>query len=188
MSSNVARELLGEYLVSQKVITEGELSMALAMMPHFGGKLGDTLVGLGLMKPLDVFRHLTRQVRDKIVDVLTWQKGTYRYYRGKTNPREAFPLGLDAFEVIGAGVSALSDEAVKSWAKPLREKKPVAVENPRVLPEAFRLGSYPRELYEQMDGIMTVDELVNTLRSETERHVFLRTLYLLVNTDLVTLT
>src|SRR5262249_35654921 len=88
VSSHGAGELLGEYLVAQKVISGGELAMALAMMPHFGGKIGDTLVGLGLMKPLDVFRHLTRQVRDKIVDVCTWQKGNYRWYRAKRNPRE----------------------------------------------------------------------------------------------------
>src|SRR5262249_32599055 len=72
VTSNLARELLGEYLVAQNVITSGELSMALAMMPRFGGKLGDTLVGLSLMRPLDVFRHLTRQVREKLIDVFTW--------------------------------------------------------------------------------------------------------------------
>ena len=117
VSSNVARELLGEYLVSQKVISPGELAMALAMMPHFGGKLGDTLVGLGLMKPLDVFRHLTRQVRDKIIDVCTWQKGQYRWYKGKRNARESFPLGLDAFEIIGAGAFAISPEGLAALAE-----------------------------------------------------------------------
>src|SRR5262249_35104042 len=83
VTSNLARELFGEYLVAQRVIAPGELAMALAMMPHFGGRLGDTLVGLGLLKPLDVFRHLTRQVREKIVDVCTWHKGSYRWYAGK---------------------------------------------------------------------------------------------------------
>ncbi|HEY0191165.1 MAG TPA: serine/threonine-protein kinase, partial [Kofleriaceae bacterium] len=72
VSSNVASELFGNYLVSKSVLSDGELAMALAMMPHYGGKLGDTLVGLGLLKPLEVFRHLTRQVRTKIIDVCTW--------------------------------------------------------------------------------------------------------------------
>ena len=60
VSSNVASELFGNYLVTKGVLSDGELAMALAMMPHYGGKLGDTLVGLGLLKPLEVFRHLTR--------------------------------------------------------------------------------------------------------------------------------
>ena len=70
VSSNVASELFGNYLVTKGVLSDGELAMALAMMPHYGGKLGDTLVGLGLLKPLEVFRHLTRQVRTKLIDRL----------------------------------------------------------------------------------------------------------------------
>ncbi len=85
VSSNIASELLGNYLVSKGVLSDGELAMALAMMPHFGGKLGDTLVGLGLLKPLEVFRHLTRQVRSKIVDVCTWTKGSFAWYAGREN-------------------------------------------------------------------------------------------------------
>jgi serine/threonine protein kinase len=184
VSSNVARELLGEYLLAQKIISQGELAMALAMMPHFGGKLGDTLVGLGLMKPLDVFRHLTRQVRDKIVDVCTWQKGHYRWYRGKRNPRESFPLGLDAFEVLGAGATALPVEAVEAWIKPLGERSPIAAKNTRVVPEAFRLGTYPRDVYNRLDGKHKVKEWLGLFTVDSDRLAFLRTLYLLINSDL----
>src|SRR5688500_8785027 len=53
VSSNMSSELFGNYLVQQGVLSSGELAMALAMMPHYGGKLGDTLVGLGLLKPLE---------------------------------------------------------------------------------------------------------------------------------------
>ncbi len=97
------------------VLSDGELAMALAMMPHYGGKLGDTLVGLGLMKPLEVFRHLTRQVRTKIIDVCSWNKGTFAWYAGRENPREAFPLDFNAFEILGAGAMAMADDYVEAW-------------------------------------------------------------------------
>jgi tRNA A-37 threonylcarbamoyl transferase component Bud32 len=184
VASNLARELLGEYLVAQKVISQGELAMALAMMPHFGGKLGDTLVGLGLMKPLDVFRHLTRQVREKIVDVCTWQKGYYHWYRGKRNTRESFPLGLDAFEVLGAGATALPLEMVQAWAEPYLDHTLVSAKNARVVPEAFRLGNYPRDVYNRLDGRGTLRQLVQRFTNPDDRTAFLRTLYLLVQTDL----
>jgi hypothetical protein len=188
VSSNVARELLGEYLVAQKVISAGELAMALAMMPHFGGKLGDTLVGLGLMKPLDVFRHLTRQVRDKIVDVCTWQKGAYRWYKGKRSTREAFPLGLDAFEVLGAGASALPAPALEQWLGLNARRIVSAAKNPRVVPEAFRLGAYPRDVYNRLDGKRPLGDLVARHTDADERLTFIRTLYLLVQTELAILT
>ena len=184
VTSNLARELFGEYLVSQRVISSGELSMALAMMPHFGGRLGDTLVGLGLLKPLDVFRQLTRQVREKIVDVCTWQKGTYRWYSGRKTTRDSFPLGLDAFEVLGAGATALPVDLVESWAAPSFERLPVAAKNARVVPEAFRLGSYPRDVYNRLDGRSSLRQHVSRYTSTSDRLAFLRTLYLLNQTDL----
>ena len=52
VTSNLAGELLGEHLVKERVITRTELDMALAVMPRFEGKLGDTLVALGLVEPL----------------------------------------------------------------------------------------------------------------------------------------
>ena len=94
VSSNVASELFGNYLVTKGVLSDGELAMALAMMPHYGGKLGDTLVGLGLLKPLEVFRHLTRQVRTKIIDVCTWNKGGFAWYAGPREPARGVPARL----------------------------------------------------------------------------------------------
>ena len=61
VASNAPSERFGEYLVRQGVLSPGELSMALAIMPQFNGKLGDTLVGLNLLRPLEVFRHLDRK-------------------------------------------------------------------------------------------------------------------------------
>ncbi|HKA88305.1 MAG TPA: serine/threonine-protein kinase [Haliangiales bacterium] len=184
VASNLTKELLGEYLVAQKVISAAELAMALAMMPHFGGKIGDTLVGLGLLKPLDVFRHLSRQVRDKIVDVCTWPRGTFQWYPGKRNTREAFPLGLDAFEVLGAGATALSEEMMEAWALPYHERHPVAAKNARVVPEAFRLGNYPRDIYNRLDGRIALRQHLARFTSPDDRLAFLRTVYLFVQTDL----
>jgi serine/threonine-protein kinase len=158
--------------------------MALAMMPHFGGRLGDTLVGLGLLKPLDVFRQLTRQVREKIVDVCTWGKGVYRWYHGRKTTRESFPLGLDAFEVLGAGATALPVDMVEAWAQPHFDRSPVAAKNGRVVPEAFRLGSYPRDVYNRLDGRNALRQLVSRHTNVSDRVAFLRTLYLLHQTEL----
>jgi hypothetical protein len=187
VTSNLAHELLGEYLTAQGVISPGEQSMALAMMPRFGGKLGDTLVGLGLMRPLDVFRHLTRQVRAKLVDIFTWQKGRYRWERNRCNTREAFPLGLDAFEIIGAGVVTLPFKYLRARFRPFGDRMPRGVEVPPVAPEAFRLGPGPRELYQRLDGRRRLDEWTRLFPHEGEQLNFYRTLYLLVEAGLVEL-
>ena len=91
----------------KRVLGRGDLDLALSMLPHYNGKLGDTLVALGLLRPLDVFRLLSQQVRDRVIDVFAWTEGTFAFYRGVTNRQENFPLGLDTFEILGAGVVSL---------------------------------------------------------------------------------
>src|SRR6185295_8416433 len=82
--------------------------MALGMLPHFSGKLGDTLVGLGLMRTLDVFRQLSQQVRDRVIDLFGWSRGSFAFFGGVTDQQGGFPLGLDGFEILGAGVLTLA--------------------------------------------------------------------------------
>ena len=188
VSSNVASELFGEYLVKKRALSSGELAMALAMMPHYGGKLGDTLVGLALMKPLEVFRMLTQQVRDKLVDVCTWTKGTFAWHNGKENPREAFPLDLDPLEVIGAGASTFPASLLEQWANDNNSLRPRSAKNPHIGPELFQLGTGPRDIYNSLDGARSMESLLERYTSERPRLEFLRILFLLVQTDLAMLT
>ncbi|MDB4966085.1 MAG: serine/threonine protein kinase [Myxococcales bacterium] len=187
VSSNVPAERFGEYLVARGVISAGELSMALAILPRFQGKLGDTLVGLSLLRPLEVFRHLTRQVRDKIIDVFAWQTGRYRYHRGRMNKREAFPLGLDAFEILGAGVAGLPLEPVRLRLEKHAAKRVRRVERQRPSPEHFRVGAGPRELWQRLDGKRTVGEWMRRYDQPEQLLTLCRTLFLLIESDLAAL-
>ena len=183
VSSNVASELFGNYLVTKSVLSDGELAMALAMMPHYGGKLGDTLVGLGLMKPLEVFRHLTRQVRTKIIDVCTWNKGSFGWYAGRENPREAFPLDFNAFEILGAGGMALSDDHIEAWISRRASDKLRASRTRRIGPERFEVKGLV-EVCDQLDGRRSVGELVDGEAEREDRLKLGRMLCLLEACDL----
>jgi hypothetical protein len=183
VSSNVASELFGNYLVTKGVLSDGELAMALAMMPHYGGKLGDTLVGLGLLKPLEVFRHLTRQVRTKIIDVCTWNKGGFAWYAGRENPREAFPLDFNAFEILGAGAMALADEVVDTWVAKHSGVRLRASRTRRVGPERFEVKGLA-EMFESLDGRISVGDLVERHREREDQLRSARMLCLLEACDL----
>ena len=104
VTSNLAGELLGEHLVKKRVINRSELDMALAVMPRFEGKLGDTLVALGLVEPLELFQHIAEQVREKLLDLFTWASGTATFYEGVDPPSSGFPLRLDPWEILDRGL------------------------------------------------------------------------------------
>jgi tRNA A-37 threonylcarbamoyl transferase component Bud32 len=184
VSSNVASELFGAYVVRMEVISSGELDMALAVMPHFGGKLGDTLVGLGLMKPLEVFRHLTRQVRSKLIEVCTWTEGEYEWYPGVQCPKQAFPLDLDPLEVYGAAALAMPKDGLDAFFALHKNRKFAAARSSVVVPELFQVSGI-RKYQESFDGTRTLSEVFKTFDSKSDKLRDQQIVYLLINTQLV---
>ncbi|HEX4446023.1 MAG TPA: serine/threonine-protein kinase, partial [Polyangiaceae bacterium] len=55
VTSTDKRELLGEFLIKRGQVLRMEVEMALAMLPRFGGRLGDALVGIGVLRPIELF-------------------------------------------------------------------------------------------------------------------------------------
>ena len=95
VASNNASELLGEYLVRRGVISRDELDFALAVLPRYGGRMGDTLISLGLVPSLDIFRAIRDQGRDRLVDLFTWRTGKLTFYADQKSPHVEFPLELE---------------------------------------------------------------------------------------------
>jgi len=131
VSSNLAGELLGEFLVTQTVLTRGELDMALAVMPRFEGRLGDTLVALGLIDPVHLFQHIAGQVREKLLDLFVWSSGKANFYRGVPPPSSGFPLGLDAWQIVDDGIGrrlsqGLEEERFRARLLGMLERSPNA--------------------------------------------------------------
>jgi hypothetical protein len=187
VNSSDPSERFGEYLVGKQVLGVNDLELALSMLPHYNGKLGDTMVALGLLRPLDVFRLLSQQVRDRVIDVFAWTEGFFAFYRGVTNRQDSFPLGLDLFEILGAGVISLPRPLLEERFAPLLDYRPVAAKRERVAPEAFRIGPTPRDVLAMLDGTRTLREWIAQYQDPAELLTFQRTLHLLIETDLAEL-
>ncbi len=105
VTSNQTSELLGEYLVRVGAIDRAELDLALAVMPRFDGRLGDTLIALGLVEPLLLVRHIANKTREQLIDVFAWREGTVSFYRQAAAPQSSFNLGLEAWSILEAGAA-----------------------------------------------------------------------------------
>jgi eukaryotic-like serine/threonine-protein kinase len=106
VASSNASELLGEYLVRRGKLAREELDLALAVLPRHGGRMGDTLIALGLVDPVDIFRAIREQGRDRVADLFVWKQGTASFYRGQQAPHVDFPLDLDLPGLMLAGLEA----------------------------------------------------------------------------------
>ena len=185
VTSNDSEELFGRYLVRRGLLQDGELSMALAMLPRFDGKLGDALVSLGLLKPVEVLRHLTAQVRAKLLDAFAWEQGYFRFYANRLCARDSAPLGLDAFEVMGAAAAELAGPALQHRISGLLPRKLRAVSPAPVPPEVFRLGARPRAAYDSFDGRRSLAEVLRRFDDESERLGFMQVVFLMTETGLL---
>ena len=151
VGSNIAGEMLGEYLVARAVITRGELDTALAVMPRFDGRLGDTLVGLGYVEPVGLFQHIAAQVREKILDLFAWTAGEATFYRGVPPPPSRFPLGLDVWELLDAGLARRLAEGLEEDR--FRAHLLDVVERTPQLPRFAHEGELPEILLELLDTL-----------------------------------
>jgi serine/threonine-protein kinase len=140
VTSNLATELLGEFLVARGVITRGELDMALAVMPRFEGRLGDTLTALGLVEPVQLFRHIAAQVQEKLLDVFTWTGGRATYWKDVKRPQSGFPLGIDPWRLLVDGVDR---RLARGLPDPLAERGEEKLVAAKPLPVGLEPGRLP---------------------------------------------
>ena len=106
VTSNLRQELLGEFLVSQSLITRAQLNKALTTLTQYGGRLGDALVHLDLIAPQDLFNALGQQVKAKLLELFSWSEGRYAFYKRERPMAQIVPLELGAFPIIIEGVSS----------------------------------------------------------------------------------
>jgi serine/threonine-protein kinase len=104
VTSTEKEELLGEYLVAHGLITRSDLERALDVATSSGEQLGETLIRLGLSDPVDVFRVIRQQGRDRIAAVCSWKSGTVQLHRGVRAEGIQFRLDMDLTICMMAGV------------------------------------------------------------------------------------
>ncbi|MEZ4264015.1 MAG: DUF4388 domain-containing protein, partial [Polyangiaceae bacterium] len=133
VASSNASELLGEYLVRRNKLEREELDLALAVLPRYGGRMGDTLISMGLVGAVDVFRAIREQGRDRVADLFAWNAGTLQFHSGQTAPHVEFPLDLELSALMLAGLEAArpGDLPLESYRARLdRGLGPVAASGP----------------------------------------------------------
>jgi serine/threonine protein kinase len=132
VASSNAHELLGEYLVRRGKLAREELDLALAVLPRYSGRMGDTLISLGLVGPVDIFRAIREQGRDRVADLFLWKTGKSSFYRGQLAPHVEFPLDLDLPGLMLAGLEVAhpADTPLETWRDRL-DKTLSLVEAPR---------------------------------------------------------
>jgi serine/threonine-protein kinase len=145
VASSERNELLGEYLVRRGSLSREALEQALSALGQHGGRLGDTLIALGLVDAVDVFRAIRDQGRDRVAALCTWREGLASFYRGTTPTHVEFPLDLDLSSAIMAGVILASDGDPRATL-PMESTRIVPGTRHPATSEAKEIGRAPASL------------------------------------------
>jgi serine/threonine protein kinase len=169
VTSTSKSELLGQFLIRRGQVLHMELEMALAMLPRFGGRLGDALVGIGVLRPIELFRAIHDQTQERLLDVFSWKSGEIAFARNVRSQEETFPLGVDTYELIGRGIRyGYGYDELDAMLAPIREEVLEPVPVPPVRLEMFRLPDVEAGVIEAVTGKTTLSKLTGHLTSRAE--------------------
>ena len=188
IASNQHSELLGPFMVQNGFISQADVDMAMQRARQTGGRLGDLLIGLNLIKPFQLYQVLERQLRAKFIDAFGWESGTFAYYEDAVPPADIVPLDIDPVTVLAEGVreriplSVLEPMLVDKLDRPIyRAKNPIigvgslklSARESKAL-SSLLSASTPRAAYE------------DAFNNRQQRLALLHMLTLMLQTDLMT--
>jgi hypothetical protein len=167
VASNDPQERFGQFLLLRGLITESQLNRAIATMPHFGGRLGQAMVGLKLLRPVDAVHLLAEQVHDKLLRASCWDYGRFVWQEGVLNPHEIVPLHLSSYRIVARGVQLLSEAKLAEWAKPRGPQRPNLL---AMAPyEHYGFGPALAKRLQMMDGTRTISDILSTVSAQGTR-------------------
>jgi serine/threonine-protein kinase len=138
-ASTDKRELLGEHLIASGAVQRLEVEMAMSILPRFGGRLGDALVGLGVLRPVELVRAILAQTVDRYLELFRWREGEIAFDGGASSGEETFPLGVAPLDIVARGVrESYSPDEIQLWLEALGDAPLAPVLSPLLRLDALR--------------------------------------------------
>jgi serine/threonine-protein kinase len=160
-SSSAADDLLGRRLIDEGLCLPVEVDMALALAPKYGGKIGDALMGLGVLRPIELFRALDRQFRSRVVTLLSWQAGTLTFSGQVRCHDEALPAPIGFIDLVARGLAeSVGLDEMKELLEPLRDEPLSRIPHTVLSASTLRLSENESAVLTAIDGRAAIDDLV----------------------------
>jgi len=118
-SSNIDDDVLGEFLLSTGKITQNQRDKSFEIIARTGKKLGVVLFEIGALTPQDLVAQVKYQVKQNILNLISWEQGQYRFENGLLPGAEIIPFPMSTASLILEGVRAIDWELIGKTLAPL---------------------------------------------------------------------
>jgi serine/threonine protein kinase len=175
VASTDRSELLGEQLVSTGVCLRMEVDMALAVLHRYDGRLGDALVGLGIMRPMALVKAVQAQVRRRFLEAFRWRSGDWGFVRGARAQEETFAILQDPFELLRDAALETHPDELESALEPIRERVLLRGSSAPLPVSVYRLPPQWSAMIDEVNGQGTLASIA--MRASILRGVELEDVY-----------
>ncbi|NUN13077.1 MAG: protein kinase [Myxococcales bacterium] len=187
IASSMKRELLGPFLVEKGIVTQTQLDKAILRVKATNAKLGDALIALDYIQPHDLFRLLSKQFKEKFLDMFSWKQGWHEFYEGQRPEEEVIPLEVDPVAAVTEGVRTYYDiETLKPFFNDYMDMSYQEHRHRSITPQSLRFNAKESRLYSYLSTARTFREMLRKHgRTEEDELVLHRVFFLLQRSDLL---
>jgi curved DNA-binding protein CbpA len=181
-SSNQEADGLADMFVSEGRINRKQCEEAKESMRKIGKTEGAALVGLGLLKPPELFHAVTRQAEKIIEGLFAAEDMEFVFIESPLPSKEVIKLKLSAANAIYRGVKNTASEEALAEACP-KESIIGFSPNPIDLFQDIRLEEKDKKILSYIDGRMNIGEIVRLLPFDEKSA--LKSIYALLETRII---
>ncbi|HDH96489.1 MAG TPA: DUF4388 domain-containing protein, partial [Proteobacteria bacterium] len=104
VKTDLEEEFLGNFLVRKRRISIEQRNQALIKAQSEDTVLGAALIELGILTPEELQNFLKLQLREKLLEIFSWQSGQYQFVREPQIAGDIANLGMSPANLIYRGV------------------------------------------------------------------------------------
>lgn len=157
-SSNDPREYLGQFLLSEGIITEQQLKDAFDLQATTRTMLGRILVKKGLLSEGKMMETLRLKAEETVYSLFLWTEAEFEFVDGVLPPGELVPISVKVEDVLMEGLRRY--DMSKKIRRVLPNNSIVLRRTARVLPDDIAAKAFPKRIYDLVDGRRSLAQVI----------------------------
>ncbi len=157
-SSNDTREFLGQFVLSEGLITEHQLKDCFDLQAQTKVMLGRILVKKGLLSEAKVVEILKLKAEETIYSLFLWTDADFQFLDNELPPGDQVMISIRVDDVLIEGLRRY--DTSKKIRQILPHNRVVLGRTPKPLPAEIRSKAFPNRIYDLVDGQRTLADIV----------------------------
>ncbi len=157
-SSNDPSDYLGQFMLSEGLITEQQLKDAFDLQAQTRAMLGRILVKKGLVSEARVVDILRLKAEETIYSLFLWNMADFEFQEGELPPGDQVMISIRVEDVLLEGLRRF--DTSQKIRKVLPNHGLVLRRSSKGLPADLAARAFPKRVYDLVDGVRTIAQII----------------------------